>query len=295
MRSIIAKILYFFFRNKIEYYTMRKGEILCIYSHDQRQQPFEELISWLLLKGYRFITPKELYEYVSGKEQPQEKMVWLSFDDGWKSNYDEVFPVLKKYNIPATIFIATKSITDGYFWFEQAFQNRQSSLFKEVGDLWEMPNNKRVEIIEKLPTYVGPRIAMNESEIREMNESRLITWGNHTHDHVMSDNCSDYELKEEIERCSSIIKKITGNACNYIYSYPNGNYDERSVDILKDMGFKLAATTHVGWTNCPSNTYLIPRNPFNNGCIEENILQSLGIWTSFFDRIKKVVGYKSKK
>ncbi len=89
--------------------------MLTIYGHDISREAFEGLVKWLLKRDYHFITQDELFDYLDGKERNVEKLVWLSFDDGWKSNYDNVFPILKKYNIPATIFVATKGIEDGFF------------------------------------------------------------------------------------------------------------------------------------------------------------------------------------
>lgn len=295
MRKVIAFILYLFFLPKIKKESKRKDSILAIYGHDQECEPFEQLVAWLIRQGYRFITPEELFQYVSGKKALDEKLIWLSFDDGWKSNYDDVLPVLKKYNIPATIFVATKGIADGYYWFTRAFQNRNSSLYNEVGDLWTMSNQERVKIIEQLPPYHGERSTMNADEIKEMTDSGLVCWGNHTHDHVMSDNCTDEELSGEIEKCNSIMKEITGKDCSYIYSYPNGNYDARTVGVLKEMNFQMAATTHIGRVFCPSDVYMIPRFEFKNGSLQENVLQCFGLWTEFFNIVKKMIGIKHKK
>lgn len=295
MRKIIASILYLLYWPRVRKESRRKDTILAIYGHDQKREPFEQIVAWLLKRGYRFITPEELYAYLTGRKVQAEKLVWLSFDDGWKSNYDNVFPVLKKYGIPATIFVATKGIADGYYWFTRAFQNRDSSLYNEVGDLWVMDNRQRAQTIEKLPPYKGDRITMNAKEIREMTASGLVNWGNHTHDHVMSDHCTDEELMEEISTCSRVMREITGKDCNLIYSYPNGNYDERTVDILKQMGFAMAATTHIGRVSCTSDAFMIRRNEFKNGCLTENVLQCFGIWSEFFNRVKKILGIKHKK
>lgn len=295
MRKIIAFVLYFLFWPIIWKESNRKDTILAIYGHDQKRVPFERIIGWFLKKGYRFITPKEMFQYISGQKKIKEKLVWLSFDDGWRSNYDDVFPVIKEHRIPATIFVATKGIADGHYWFSRAFQNRSSSLYNEVGDLWVMDNQQRVKIVQQLPPYQGERITMNKYEIQEMTASGLVNWGNHTHDHVMSDHCTDVQLKEEIDKCNCVMKEIAGKECNLIYSYPNGNYDERTVGILKQMGITMAATTHIGRVKCPSDAYMIPRYEFKNGCLQENILQCYGIWPRFFNVLKKVLGIKNKK
>ena len=295
MRTIIAKVLYLFYFFKVRKELQRTDSILAIYGHDQKAKPFEEIVSWFLKKGFRFITPRELYLYVKGEKPITEKLVWLSFDDGWRSNYTDVFPVLQKYQVPATIFVATKGIEDGYFWFTQAFQNRNSSLYNEVGELWTMSNQDRVKTIGQLPSYIGNRITLNADEMKEMSASQTVNWGNHTHDHVMSDMCFVDELKDEIQKCRCRLTALTGSDGNYIYSYPNGNYDDRTASVLREMNFAMAATTHIGRVFPNTDPFKINRNEFKNGCLEENIMQCFGIWTTFFNRIKSIMGIKNKK
>lgn len=295
MRKLIAKLLYFLLWVKVQKETRRTDSVLAIYGHNQNQRPFEELVRWFLKKGYHFMTPKEIYSYLQGEALPNAKYIWLSFDDGWKSNYTEILPILKKYNIPCTIFLATKGMEDGYYWFRRAFQNRNSELYERVDDLWKMPNSERVKIIEQLPPYVGERLTMNIEEVMEMTQSGLVTWGNHTHDHVITDRCTAEELSNEIDICHEKIMNITGTDCNFIYSYPNGDFDELSIGIIKKKGFKLAVTVNTGRIFRDSDPFKIKRNEFKNGCLEENILQALGIWTPFFNSLKKVFGIKNHK
>jgi peptidoglycan/xylan/chitin deacetylase (PgdA/CDA1 family) len=44
----------------------------------------------------------------------------VTFDDGWRDNYTVAYPVLKKYAIPAIIFLTTDYInTNKQFWFQR--------------------------------------------------------------------------------------------------------------------------------------------------------------------------------
>ena len=294
MRYFIAKILYWFCYFKVKRESGRNDSVLSIYGHDISRKNFGDLVKWLLKKKYKFITPYELQNYLQGK-LPVDKYVWMSFDDGWKSNYDNVFPVLKQYNVPVTIFIATKGIEDGYFWFDVAFANRKSSYYKEIQELWEMPNIKRVEIVSKLPVKDFVRKTMTHEELKVMTESGLVYWGNHTDDHVMSDNCTDNELINEIKICQEKMKRWTGIDCNYIYSYPNGNMDERSEKVIRKMGFQLATTTEQNRIYPNNDIFRIPRMEFKDVSLIENTLHIYGIWTPFFNKIKRVLGIKNKK
>ena len=296
MRKLIASVLYSLFSLKINREIKRKDRILSIYGHNPSRESFDQLIQWFVSQDFHFVTIEELFQYLEGHELKSQRNVWLSFDDGWKSNYDNVFPVLKKYNIPATIFVATKGIIDGYFWFDKAFQNRQSEYYKEIQELWEMPNQKRQEIVSKLPFKNNERLTMIPKELSEMDESGLISWGNHTHDHVMSDKCSEKELTDEIKLCGDFLEQWIGERANFIYSYPNGNQDALSIKVIKKLNFSLAASTIMGNINHDTDKYLLPRNEFkDDASLKENILQCFGIWTPLFNMVKHMLFIKNKK
>lgn len=66
-------------------------------------QKFEQLLQYLQNKGSTFCFVSEL-----GKYQGQRNVVALSFDDGFLDNYQYAYPLLKKYNAKATIYLATQ-------------------------------------------------------------------------------------------------------------------------------------------------------------------------------------------
>jgi peptidoglycan/xylan/chitin deacetylase (PgdA/CDA1 family) len=71
---------------------------------------FKAEMKYLKDNGYFTLTMDEFYSYIKdGKEIP-EKSVVLTFDNGYSSNYSNVFPVLKELNFKATIFVLNDSI-----------------------------------------------------------------------------------------------------------------------------------------------------------------------------------------
>ena len=102
-----------------------------VYKLFSNKEKFEENVSTLLNEGYTFITLEDLYRYNNGEIGLPEKVMIITMDDGWLGNYLEAFPVLKKYNVPATIFIVNELVgTRDYFSWEQAKEMYDSGLVK---------------------------------------------------------------------------------------------------------------------------------------------------------------------
>ncbi len=67
---------------------------------------FEEHVRYLV-KNYKIISLAEFAKCVTSKKNPPENSVVITFDDGYKDNFTNAYPVLKKYNAHATIFLIT--------------------------------------------------------------------------------------------------------------------------------------------------------------------------------------------
>lgn len=74
------------------------------------KKEFEAHMKWLHVNGYQTLTPKEAYLMLTQDKKPSEKCVLITFDDGYTDNYQDAYPVLKKYGMKATIFMIGKSI-----------------------------------------------------------------------------------------------------------------------------------------------------------------------------------------
>jgi peptidoglycan/xylan/chitin deacetylase (PgdA/CDA1 family) len=66
---------------------------------------FEDEIKTLIGAGYTFMTDAELADALSGKITLPEKPIVLTFDDGYRDFYTDVYPILKKYHVKATAYI----------------------------------------------------------------------------------------------------------------------------------------------------------------------------------------------
>ena len=92
---------------------------------------FENQIKTLLDDGYTFITLEDIYKYQNNEIGLPEKNITITMDDGWDGNYLEAFEIIKKYKVPATIFVVENLVgTAGYFSWEQAKEMYDSGLVK---------------------------------------------------------------------------------------------------------------------------------------------------------------------
>ena len=71
---------------------------------------FERQMEFLRKSKYNVVGLDKLIPYIKKKEKIPPKTVAITFDDGYYNNYRYAFPVLKKYNLPATIFVIVNKI-----------------------------------------------------------------------------------------------------------------------------------------------------------------------------------------
>jgi hypothetical protein len=77
-------------------------------------EKFEAQIKMLKDNGFTIIPLKEAVEYLQGKrESLPPKSVVITADDGWESVYTYMLPLVRKYNIPVTLFIYPETISKG--------------------------------------------------------------------------------------------------------------------------------------------------------------------------------------
>ncbi len=81
-------------------------------------QQFEEQLKYLQTTGYQFITSLELLDFYTKNKSLPQKAILLTFDDAYVSQLELAYPILKKYDAKATIFVPTAYIGQGSNWDE---------------------------------------------------------------------------------------------------------------------------------------------------------------------------------
>jgi peptidoglycan/xylan/chitin deacetylase (PgdA/CDA1 family) len=91
-------------------------------------QEFAAQMDYLAKQGYTSITPDELLKYLQKGAPLPERAVLITFDDGYRDNYTNAFPIMQKYGFTATIFLITDYIDrdDWYMNWAEVQEMQQS-------------------------------------------------------------------------------------------------------------------------------------------------------------------------
>jgi Predicted xylanase/chitin deacetylase len=74
------------------------------------KEVFKEQMGYLKQKGYTTLTLNELYSFFINNKPVPDKSIVITFDDGYKDNFENAYPVLKEFGFNATIFVITSTV-----------------------------------------------------------------------------------------------------------------------------------------------------------------------------------------
>lgn len=248
---------------------------------------------------YKIISADELASIIQGKQEISSPLCLITFDDGWRDNYVNAFDILKKYSVPAIIFVSTEHMGNSdLFWFARIktiLENIESAntndwtddLLVDIrGHLHEiasLKSNQRGRKIEQvldimkhmkyrdiekvIDALSGKYAAHNVSRERvtlswdEMREmiNNGISFGTHGKRHAILTLLDDQDLEREIKESKEQLEENINKDVKYI-AYPNGNYDDRVIRYAKKYGYVAAFTCEQGINMSVNNQFEIKRN-----------------------------------
>ena len=94
---------------------------------------FDRQMEFLRKNHYNVVPLGKVVSYIKKKERPPQKTIAITFDDGFYNNYQYAYPVLKKYNIPATVFIIVNRIDNPGFLTWENIKEMAGSGIVDIG------------------------------------------------------------------------------------------------------------------------------------------------------------------
>jgi peptidoglycan/xylan/chitin deacetylase (PgdA/CDA1 family) len=212
------------------------------------------------LRKYYQVIP---LESLGGADFP-ERAVVITFDDGFRSVYQQALPLLKARNLPATCYLVTDRIADpSPIWINElnGFLRRHGAVAKAVvarrlaiSRFLSMPlflqailDRYDPEVVAKLLAELRTTLALtgdtprsrdrlylNRQEVEEMSRAGF-SFGNHTGSHAVLSRLSEAACREEIRRARTVLSDLP-RAIDSL-AYPFGRFDAATQQIAQELGY----------------------------------------------------------
>ena len=248
----------------------------------------------VLSKYFNLLKVSEAIELLKQDSLPP-RAACITFDDGYLDNHDTALPLLKKWAVPATFFVATGYLHGKNMWNDvvlDAFrftsitecdlselgikkfdlstaQLRKQAAYAILNEWKYKPINERDDNAHKLLNLLDvkstKRLMMSEKEVRNLADEGMEI-GAHTVSHPILRSISNEDAKSEIYESKRTLEKIIDKPITS-FAFPNGrmkqDYSNEHVEIIEQLGFENAVTTNWGKVDNNSNQFELPRIAFN--------------------------------
>lgn len=187
--------------------------------------------NWLKDNGYNVVSWQQIIDAENGKGTLPDNAVLLSFDDGYATMYNVIYPILKAYNYPA--------------------------VFAPVSGWLNTPVTKKIPYAN---TYLPRSVFVTWEQVREMEKSGLVEIASHTHDShhgvranpagsqvpaVISPEYKNNKYETKVEYRNRLVRDFTLSSQSIqrevgkkprIMVWPYGQFNNTAVDVAREVG-----------------------------------------------------------
>ena len=230
-------------------------------------------------RHHRVVSLAELVSRLG--DQSSQPVVAITFDDGYRDNYQNAFPILERYGLPATIFLTTGNLDSrDPMWFErlaEAIQEfprdfidmeidpgrrywlrtsaeRLECLDRVFDILRDLPDAERRTWLPRILQHLAARdngdhsgMMLTWEQVRFM-QKRGIDFGGHTVTHPFLSRMPGEQVTWEVSECKRRIEEEIQQPVAH-FAYPNGrekDFGAWNKDLIRKAGYRAAVTTIWG-------------------------------------------------
>lgn len=152
------------------------------------------------------------------------RWVSITFDDGYQDNYTLAYPMLKRLNVPFTVYVTT------------GFIDNQLPMW------W----------------YKGEQLGLSTKELKSLDADPLSTIGAHTVSHPRLDTLTRGQQYQEISTSKQTLESILSHeVCHF--SFPHGAHNGDTLAICRELGFKTIVQSWGGPLRRGEHLEILPR------------------------------------
>ncbi|MBL7797358.1 MAG: polysaccharide deacetylase family protein [Saprospiraceae bacterium] len=256
--------------------TLQRRRVTIAMFHDIEAEHAEQVFGYLA-KKFNVIS---LDDYLAARQSGDasrlpDKALIITLDDGHIRNRT-LLPVLEKLNLPATIFLCAGIVdTRRHYWFKYKHPEIDTQALKLV------PNHVRLETLARVGftperEFDSPQ-AMSKAQIQEM--ASRVNFQSHTTFHPCLHTCTEAEAREEVFGSKKILEQDFGLRINAL-AYPNGDYCERDIELIKQAGYDCAIAVDFGYNTLKTPAYRLKRLSVDDtDNVDAVCVKVSGLWT----------------
>jgi peptidoglycan/xylan/chitin deacetylase (PgdA/CDA1 family) len=219
------------------------------------------------------------------------RAVALTFDDGYRDNIEVALPIMKKYRLPATIYVSTSFLDGGRMFCDttvEAVRRMPGGEVdlgpfglgkREIGDMdsrlrvaneltaavKDKPVAERDELCDRLEHMVGAPLPddlmMTSDQVRRVSREG-ITISGHTVNHPNMARTDAETARREIVQNRDDIAALTGRAPRsfaYPFGKPGTDYSNETIALVREAGYSSAVSMSWGVATVDTQRYQLPR------------------------------------
>src|SRR5205809_5517050 len=185
---------------------------------------FEAQMKELKDKGITVISMQDLLAWKRGEKNIPPRCAVITFDDGWKTQYEVAWPIMKKFGYPLTLFIYTEGVRGGSLGGGEAITWEQLDDMRDSG----------VDIEAHTATH---------QDLREGHSVAVIEPGGKRTRKKLTG--ADYEkwVQNEVVGCKELLEQRLGIKVN-CFAVPFGNYNEHVKELARNAGYEAMFTVY---------------------------------------------------
>ena len=250
---------------------------------------FRDHIEYFMSR-YEIVPLDDILQGLQERELGHGKLA-ITFDDGYRDNYAEAYPILAKYSLPFTVFLITGHIGTGEpLWWDRVgyavcktdvcrlelgelgnyslgssveSRDRVSSLI--INKLKSLQRSRRKVLAEEItkacrltiPHHAAKQMMLSWEEVKRMSRDG-VEFGAHsvTHPNLLTSSTS--EARWEILHSKRDLERKLAKKAKF-FAYPYGALENRVIRLVREQGFEGAVNVSQTWVTRSDNPYLLAR------------------------------------
>src|SRR5437588_3729360 len=206
---------------------------------------FEAEMKELKDRGITVISMQDLLAWKKGEKNIPPRSAVVTFDDGWKSQYEVAWPIMKKYGYPFTMFIYTEGVRGGSLGGGEAITWEQLADMRDNG----------VDIEAHSATH---------QDLREGHTITLVAPGAKKARKKLTGPEYEQWLQNEVVGCKQLLEQRLAIKVN-CFAVPFGTYNEHVKEVARNAGYEAMFTVYG-----QPITYTSPLDSLGRYAIEAN-------------------------